>query len=303
MRKRKKTIRNLFFALLVLGVFLTGAEWASRYYLQNKSDVKSQLQRDERVEYEPILGWRWQNDHYFRDRPSPPQEKPTDLKRIIAMGDSCTYGAGVEAAETYTMQLETILNENNGDNRFEALNAGVHGYNSRQVYLYLREYMLSFQPDLVIVYCNPYDVAYNPADETTARPSSANPLNSLLFRSKFVYLFRYFFYHKREKPRDSNDAITEITYLAKIRELLDEHNASMLIVQYLSKENNQINWDERNKRRKWEAPLVDILTRMQASGFPPDQLYLDFVHPTALGHRLIAETIYQTMQQERILIQ
>ncbi len=56
-------------------------------------------------------------------------KKPKGVFRIIVLGDSFTYGLGVEAEETYSKILEKILNEASvrRDIRYEVFNMGIAG--------------------------------------------------------------------------------------------------------------------------------------------------------------------------------
>jgi GDSL-like Lipase/Acylhydrolase family len=79
--------------------------------------------------------------------------KPEHTFRIVAVGDSFTFGAGVKPEETYSKRLEAMLNEQFGGKsmRFEVLNTGVPGYNTHQELIHLQELGLRFEPDLIVV--------------------------------------------------------------------------------------------------------------------------------------------------------
>ena len=78
------------------------------------------------------------NSYGFRDHEFS-VKKPEDVCRIVALGDSLTFGQGVPLASTYPKQLERLLNEKMGGGpRFEVLNAGVQGYNTVQEEILLR---------------------------------------------------------------------------------------------------------------------------------------------------------------------
>jgi hypothetical protein len=74
------------------------------------------------------------NSHGLRDEEFS-LAKPADRFRILALGDSFTYGHGVRSEETYVKQLEAMLNHKLGNRgiRYEVLNAGVPGYKSWSV--------------------------------------------------------------------------------------------------------------------------------------------------------------------------
>ena len=69
--------------------------------------------------------------------------------RIVALGDSITFGAGVEEAETFEAQLQARLDR--PGRRAEVLNCGVSGYNLVQS---LRRYevdLADLRPDVIVV--------------------------------------------------------------------------------------------------------------------------------------------------------
>lgn len=78
-------------------------------------------------------------------------EKPAGERRILCLGDSFTFALGVRFEDLYVQQLERMLNERHAPPRFQAINAGVAGYNTRQELIYLRTDGLRLEPDLVTV--------------------------------------------------------------------------------------------------------------------------------------------------------
>jgi lysophospholipase L1-like esterase len=72
--------------------------------------------------------------------------------RVLALGDSMTYGLGVNDDETFEAQLEAL------DPRFEVLNSGVPGYSTVEELLLLREVGLDLDPDLVLLMFLPNDL-------------------------------------------------------------------------------------------------------------------------------------------------
>ncbi len=87
--------------------------------------------------------------------PETPYEKPAGVYRILALGDSWTFGYRMHEPDAYPRQLERLLNErgaSRGDaRRFELINAGVVGYSTDQEAAYLRIEGWKYQPDLVLL--------------------------------------------------------------------------------------------------------------------------------------------------------
>lgn len=88
------------------------------------------------------------NDAGFRDDPFAPRRPGT--VRIVTIGDSSTFGWGAEREDTYQALLMERL-ERSQPGRFEVLNLGIPGHNSRHGVGMLEHYALPLEPDLLIV--------------------------------------------------------------------------------------------------------------------------------------------------------
>ena len=96
------------------------------------------------------LGFR--NDEF-------PLEKPEGVYRIVALGGSSTYDVSIQDnGETFTAQLENLLDEEYGYQNVQVINAGVPGYNSWEILVNLQFRVLDLDPDLVIIYEGTNDV-------------------------------------------------------------------------------------------------------------------------------------------------
>lgn len=80
------------------------------------------------------------------------RKKENNEIRIIFLGGSTTFGTGdSNNSQTYPAQTERIINSlNSNDKFFLFINAGVLGYNLRREYIYLKEYLIKLNPDLII---------------------------------------------------------------------------------------------------------------------------------------------------------
>jgi lysophospholipase L1-like esterase len=97
----------------------------------------------------PVLGSIGRtNSQGFRDR-----ERAIDRTnvaiRVLALGDSQTYGAGVTYDEAFATLLEKRLQQREA--RSEVINLGVSGWEPPQELHLLRVYGLQFKPDLVLL--------------------------------------------------------------------------------------------------------------------------------------------------------
>lgn len=85
--------------------------------------------------------------------------KHPDVTRIVALGDSNTFGWGVREDEAWPAVLERLLNESLADaRRFEVLNLGIPTYDSIQEAEILRRLGPTLDPDFVVVLYDPNDI-------------------------------------------------------------------------------------------------------------------------------------------------
>jgi lysophospholipase L1-like esterase len=86
------------------------------------------------------------NSDGFRTTNPPPPKDPS-LFRVLVLGDSLTYGRGIEERFTYSRQLERLLRRGW---RVEVVNAGIDGAQSEDIVRVARRLIPQLQPDLVI---------------------------------------------------------------------------------------------------------------------------------------------------------
>lgn len=116
----------------------------------------------ERIDaFDPLLGWRprpnlkvssiWNgktlttNAQGFRSARDYAVGKPPSMTRLLALGDSFTFGEEVSDDETWTHYLDEMCP------RVEVFNLGVHGYGHDQMLLLLRETAREYDPDIVLL--------------------------------------------------------------------------------------------------------------------------------------------------------
>lgn len=86
-------------------------------------------------------------------------EKPDNTFRIVTLGDSFTWGAGVPYREQgYPYQLEQMLNDNSKSLTYEVYNLGIGGFNTIQEYDLLERIGLQYNHDLLILQYHPNDI-------------------------------------------------------------------------------------------------------------------------------------------------
>ncbi|MFT5431248.1 MAG: lysophospholipase L1-like esterase [Myxococcota bacterium] len=151
------------FALIDRG-FTVYEQWL-RY--QAQAGVAQIMLEEPIVAYDPVLGWKHVpgrrvdmeqafpgenivfeiNQNGFRGVRDYSRERPDGVRRVIALGDSFTFGNN-RTHMTWPAQLETSLGA--AGQMVEVINMGASGYGVDQMALWYREDGYAFEADLVI---------------------------------------------------------------------------------------------------------------------------------------------------------
>lgn len=89
------------------------------------------------------------NEVGFRTGPFAP--KADDEIRVVVIGDSTTFGMGVEEPDSYPKLLEDDLNRHPPPGKtYRVINLGLGGYGPLEYYLVAKTYVPTLEPDVVI---------------------------------------------------------------------------------------------------------------------------------------------------------
>ena len=77
--------------------------------------------------------------------------KPPGLRRVLVLGDSVTFGWGVEEEQNFSRRLEEALRQQLAC-PVEVLNSGVSGYGTVEEADFFTHEGLAFEPDVVLIY-------------------------------------------------------------------------------------------------------------------------------------------------------
>jgi len=121
--------------------------------------------------------------------------KPPRTVRILAVGDSVTFGYGVRLEETFVKVLEARLNAGGSAARYEVVNAGVEECGFDGYYQLLRGLAPTLEPDLVLVGVVLNDIQRYEDPERAPRlaaaglePGLARRVHGALLRRSQLYL-------------------------------------------------------------------------------------------------------------------
>lgn len=123
--------------------------------------------------------------------------KPKDVFRVVTLGDSLTFGFGVDYEKTWVSVLESKLKaQAPAPTRVEIINAGVISYDSALGEKLLNNRILALQPDLVLVGFGFNDYGFNA--KYFAGKATASPLYRMrFFRWTRSWIDNYFRKHKK----------------------------------------------------------------------------------------------------------
>ncbi|MFA5062560.1 MAG: hypothetical protein WC578_00610 [Candidatus Omnitrophota bacterium] len=153
------------------------------------------------------------------------QQGTGHIFRIVCLGASPTFGWAVKYEDTYSCQLEKMLNKSYGKNKaYEVINAGVIGYSSYQGLLFLKRDILKLKPDLITVAYGLNDAdrhrffRSNGKSDKELKPKSLFlvSLENLLNRSLFFRLCKNFIF-KVESVRTEFSGNKGDVYFGRLR--------------------------------------------------------------------------------------
>jgi hypothetical protein len=142
--------------LVPLPAYVLSDGWQRERWLRRDADAVTKHRIDR---HHPLLGWTMlenlagvplngrpvhSNSAGMRGRREYPLE-PGEPLRIVALGDSFTFGQCVGDEETFAARLEQRIAPG------EVLNLAVHGYGHDQMLLRLREQGLAYRPDWILL--------------------------------------------------------------------------------------------------------------------------------------------------------
>jgi lysophospholipase L1-like esterase len=252
-----------------------------------------------------------------------PDEKPAGEFRVIALGDSYTEGVGTPYEETWLKVVERRLQEQLPERRVQAFNAGISGISGSDPlyeYVLLRDQLVRYRPDLVLVAINTSDISdvmirggserFLPDGTTrfTRRPPAWEPLYgiSYLFRHVIHDLlgYDYLFVRAQELEAEHDKAIEHIVgTVAGISALGRERGFALVVVLHPD------NWEARTRahtsqmvklgarlRTDPRLPVIDVLGAWVASGLferaSADSLYWPIDgHNNSKGYAAFGEAV------------
>ncbi len=158
------------------------------------SDVVASHVAQGAMKYDSDLGWIWAqvpvpglgiNAQGLRYG-AVVADKPTGTLRGFTLGDSQTFGAGLDADASYTAVAEATMRARG--KAVELIGAAVAGHGSLQALRRIETQLLAYDPDFVVIDCRTFDSARETRELRGRRPTE--PFRRLLFESRIYYVLR-----------------------------------------------------------------------------------------------------------------
>jgi hypothetical protein len=255
------------------------------------------------------------NAQGLRDREIP-YEKPDGEKRILLLGDSVTFGWGVSQGESFGDQMEPLLESSSG-RRWEVINAGVNGYNTEQEAIYFRIEGLRYEPDIVIVTYleNDIESIIDPNIVTWRRypawpsslPEALGRLKSLSYSYQLAGMFIRARQLAAQRAGEAQGGTSHLLtsnprwaaskrHLKEIATLCAERDIGFVVAAFSIR-------DPAFYLELRQAGIDTISLGAAFENIPEHQQYVSKVdpHPTAVGHRAMAELLVRSLEQKKLL--
>jgi len=228
------------------------------------------------------------NSHGFRG-PEISENKSSNTYRIFIVGGSTTYGSGVNDANTIPSLLQKKIDEKNYDQTIEVINAGFSGGTSMVEIKLIKEKILKFTPDLIIVYDGFNDVKryygeHNDPENSKFSQTQASPTN---WKSNWIELCKF------GEAHNFNTIITLQPFLGVGNKLLTDNEYAMMKGYDFSTilANGYVDFaDQLDEINQNCAAAYDLRYVFDMYLGP---MYWDYVHVGNNGNEIIAKIFYE----------
>lgn len=321
--------------LAAAGVFLAGgiAEVFLRVATNNLGLSPGIVRSNVTRRYELVPGFQgWTYDkrvriNAFGLRGAEISEAKSDgVVRILCVGDSVTFGQGVNVEDSYPKLLEELIGASDPARRVEVLNFGVPSYNTASEVTFLKERGVPLRPDIVILQFTVDNDAETTYGGVSVRTRPVNWVKDQ-FRRLYLYSFlaaKYYTVTQRIANLDTPAATNRVERIRRnfaesnpgwrdVGQALDEFTRLavsagfrpvVVVFPILEKLEDYPYGFAHQKLLATigaRAEVVDLLRSFR--GHRADELWLrpNDGHPNRRGHELIAGAIFDLLLREGML--
>ncbi len=295
-----------------IAVRILGLPDTSRLFLSAQDFSPSEFRSD------PDLFWLLSRNHPEANElgvrgPWFSAEKRAGEYRILAVGDSCTFGAGVAWEETWGVQLERTIQAAHPDRAVRVGLAALPGYSTFQDERLLDRILPAVAPDLAVFYCgawNDHVPAAGADDATLAARLSTSRLFALvhaLFEPGLAPVRAAF--ERGEAPNGRRVPVDDFERrLGAMAERCRAAGAAVVFIVPSQPPDTQrrfpglLAYRDAVRRAADRAgaalvDLADVCSRLDPDGAPPlpghtTACFMDWVHPTRTVYAALAAAVF-----------
>lgn len=322
---------ELFFRLLDLQIypdraFLLNPELSYPKYYKKDSELFWRIRPNQTIKGKFFVDGVYKiNSKGYRDKEFSENKNP-NMKRIICMGNSCTFGWKVDSEQTYAKRLEALMNQNLPKPEFEVINAGMTGYSTYQGLRFLKREILRFHPDIIILSYGWNDMCPSTIKDKYQKfpPQWILNIDDYLSFSKFYSLLKFEimnllkFSKRAPEEKKLGYRVSLKDYIINLKDMVRIAQDSGIKVIFLSTPvssariflgpgktskphiaNKHYNAALRELSEEIKVPLIDVALLFEDRGDLYDSGREDYIHYNAKGHQIIADAIYKYFQEER----
>ncbi len=227
-----------------------------------------------------------------------PVETREGLTRVVILGDSVTYGHGVDASQAFPQVLERKLREGGRD--VEVFNMGLPGWSTRQERIAYERIARKYKPDVVVLAVCLNDLAElqinltKPPGFLLALFKRSAAVRMALGASRREIGAVEELFTASDSPRVANAFRLFFEEVRALRDEVKKDGARFRLIlapfRFQLEANAPVPTVQRSIgdfARAESLPLTDLLTPMVGSPSPAS-LFLDYDHFSVLGHEQVA---------------
>jgi lysophospholipase L1-like esterase len=244
------------------------------------------------------------NSRGLRGEIVPYQKKKGEI-RLLFLGDSCAFGWGVSYENTYSNVVKSLLQERFPGVDFEIINAAVPGYSSYQGLKYYKKELYKYNPDFVIIFFGANDCSVDMQSDKYRYVLPAWLLNIDGFLTKNSRFFQLLKINlgKRVLKKGLQQRVSYedfVKNLSMFKEMADREGRVLYFIAPVWRDGNTL---LRNQNLDFN-PSINIFdafqNKIKSGNYTARDLIFDKIHPSALGHHIIAEVLLERIVKENI---
>lgn len=318
-------IRRIILILLILLFSIAGVELLLRIFYPVIQEVNITYKGDEIGQGRFILSNDPELLYEWKVLPQAFTEKKKEgVFRIFFLGDSVIFRNELSLEDFPPKILENLLNAHFGSMKYEVINVGVPGYNTKQEARMLEQRLLTHSPDMVIVgYCAPNDRVIKRhirrykdglycSDVKESIPYVRGfpyRLAEYLVRNSYVYRFVNLVFISMVNMIDKDLLRDKVSYfdysvetdeaIKRMRILAQRNRFELLFVispDLLGKDQYESDWAA-SKFEQYSIKHIDLRGPFSTAGYERIRISdNDWIHPNKIGNRLMAQEIFSYLK-------